>query len=335
VGLALPNLGDIDAQTIAGAISTGTHGTGARFQSIAAAVVSLRLVAGDGSIVIASPEENPALFEVARVGLGALGVISEVTLECVPAFSLHAVEEPRRLDDVLAHFDDWADTSDHAEFFWFPHTDTAATKTNTRVELCPDTRARWKRVLDEEVVQNALFGTVTHLGAMRSSLIPGLARTVANRLGRTEYNAPSHAVFTSPRRVRFKEMEYNLPRAALLEAFARVRGLIDDLHHPVSFPIEVRVLGSDDIPLSPAFERRSAYIAVHVPAREPHEEYFDGVEAIMNDYGGRPHWGKLHSQTASTLRFRYPQWSAFRTQRDIIDPHRCFTNPELARVLGD
>lgn len=335
VGLALPNLGDIDAQTIAGAISTGTHGTGARFQSIATAVVSLRIVAGDGSLVIAAPDENPGLFEVARVGLGALGVLSEITIQCVPAFSLHAVEEPRRLDDVLADFDRWADTSDHAEFFWFPHTDIAATKTNTRVELGPDTRSRWTRVRDEEIVQNALFGTVTRLGSLRPSMIPSLARTVVKNLGRSEYTAPSHAAFTSPRRVRFKEMEYNLPRAALLEAFDRVRGLVDDLRHPVSFPIEVRVLGADDIPLSPAFERESAYIAVHVPARERHERYFDGVEEIMNDYGGRPHWGKLHGQTAATLRFRYPRWASFEAQRELIDPDRCFTNPELARVLGD
>jgi L-gulonolactone oxidase len=245
------------------------------------------------------------------------------------------VEEPRRLDDVLADFDEWADSSDHAEFFWFPHTDIAATKTNTRIELTPDTRGRWTRVRDEEVVQNALFGTVTRLGTLRPSMIPSLARTVVKKLGRSEYTAPGHAVFTSPRRVRFKEMEYNLPRSALLEAFDRVRGLVDDLRHPVSFPIEVRVLGADDIPLSPAFERESAYIAVHVPARERHERYFDGVEEIMDDYGGRPHWGKLHGQTAATLRFRYPRWASFEAQRELIDPDRCFTNPELARVLGD
>lgn len=334
-GLALPNLGDIDAQTVAGAISTGTHGTGVGFHTIASAVVGLRLVTGDGSIVVADHDENPELLEVARVGLGALGLISEITLQCVPAFALEAVDEPRDVDDVIAHFDEWVDGADHAEFFWFPHTDRVVTKTSTRVPIRSDTRPRWQRIVEEEVIENTVLGAMTTLGTLRPPLIPPMARFLANRLRPRAYTAPSHLAFVTPRRVRFKEMEYNLPRSALVEAFGRVRAVIDDLARPVSFPIEVRVLGADDIPLSPAFGRDSGYIAVHVPAREPHEQYFDAVEDVMSDYGGRPHWGKLHSQTAASLRFRYPRWSAFAAARDLVDPDRRFTNPELSRVLGD
>jgi len=333
--LALPNLGDIDAQSIAGAVSTGTHGTGATWQSIAAGIVRLRLIAGDGSVIICDENENAELFNVARVGLGAIGLISEITFQCVDAFSLHAIEKPRHIDKVLAEFDAWVDSADHAEFFWFPHTDVAATKTNMRVALQADTRSRWQRVLDEEIMQNGLFGAITKVGTLRPSLIPKLAQGLGKGMGYSEYTAPSTAVFTSPRRIKFKEMEYNIPRGSLVEAFNRVRDLIDDSSEPIGFPIEVRVLGADDIPLSPAYERKSAYIAVHVPASVDHEEYFAGVENIMNDYGGRPHWGKIHNQSAKSLAKLYPKWDDAQAARDIIDPDRRFASTETRRILGD
>jgi len=334
VGLALPNLGDIVAQSISGAVSTGTHGTGARFQTIAAAVVGMRVIAGDGTVVIASDGENRELLRVGRLGLGAIGVLSEMTLQCVDAFALHAIEEPRPIDDVLSGFDEWVAGADHAEFFWFPHTEIAMTKTNRRVALTEDTRPRWRRVVDEEVVQNGLFGALTGIGRVAPRLIPSLARLTTAALERTEYTAPSAAVFASPRRVRFVEMEYAVPRHHLVDAFEQVRDLIDDLPEPIGFPVEVRVLGADDIPLSPAGGRDSGYIAVHVPAAVPYRRYFDGVEAIMDAHAGRPHWGKLHGQTATTLAPKYPEWAAFNDTREVIDPDRRFTNRELERLLG-
>ncbi len=333
-GLALPNLGDIVEQSVAGAISTGTHGTGLGYQGIASAVVGMRLVTGDGSVVECSAEQHPEILHVARVGLGALGVVSTVTLQCVERFALHAVEEPLPLDEVLDRFDSWATEHDHTEFFWFPYTDVALTKRNDRTDAAPTERPRWKQVVDEEIMQNGAFGAINRLGRARPAWIPGLARMAARTMGRSEYVARSDQVFATPRRVRFTEMEYAIPRRHVVEAVRRVRDLIPTLHVPISFPIEVRVLGADDIPLSTATERESAYLAVHVYRGMANEQYFRGVEAIADDYDGRPHWGKLHFQNAATLAPRYPQRDRFRDVRAELDPDGRFANAYLDRVLG-
>jgi L-gulonolactone oxidase len=341
-GLAMENLGDIDAQTVAGAISTSTHGTGLRFRSIAAGVVGLRLVVGDGSVVVLDDDQDPGLRDVARVGLGALGVVTEVTIQCVPAFNLRAVEEVLPVDEVVAGFEGWAASTDHVEFFWMPHTGFAQVKRNTRTTETPPPpaslrkamRRRWKRFKNEELMSNVAFGAMNHVGRLRPSAIPALNRQVLGGVSRAEYVMTSYEVFTSPRRVRFEEMEYSVPREHGLEAFDRVRRLVDTLERPIGFPIEFRVLGADDIPLSTAEGRDSCYLAVHVFRRTPSEEYFRGVEAIMDDYGGRPHWGKVHFQTAETLAGRYPQWDRFQAARDRLDPNRRFANEYLDTVLG-
>jgi L-gulonolactone oxidase len=341
-GLAMPNLGDIAYQSVAGAISTSTHGTGLGFQGMATAVVGLRLVAGDGSVVVLDADHDPDLLEVARVGLGALGVVTEVTLQCVPAFNLHAVEEVLPLDEVLDGFDGWAGSTDHVEFFWMPHTGLALLKRNTRTSDAPPparnrrhaVRRRWKRFKNRELMENAVFGTFNHIGRLAPALVPRLNGLVASEGGRAEYLMTSHEVFASPRRVRFYEMEYGVPAQHGIEAFRRVREHVESLGRPISFPIEFRVLGSDDIPLSTSSGRPTAYIAVHVFRRTPYEDYFRGVEAIMDDYDGRPHWGKLHFQTVGTLADRYPQWDRFQAARARLDPRGRFANEYLDRVLG-
>ncbi len=341
-GLAMPNLGDIAYQSVAGAISTSTHGTGLGFRSIAAGVVGLRLVAGDGTVVVLDDDHDPDLRDVARVGLGALGVITEVTLQCVPAFNLHAIDEIMAVDDVVAGFDGWAETTDHAEFFWMPHTGMAQVKRNTRTTEAPRparnvrhaVRRRWKRFKNKELLENVAFGALNHVGRLRPSAIPRLNSLVFDEVGRAEYLTTSYEVFASERRVRFLEMEYAVPREHGLEAFGRVRSLIDTLDRPISFPVEFRILGGDDVPLSTAEGRDTCYIAVHVFRGTPFEEYFRGVESIMDDYEGRPHWGKLHFQTADTLARRYPQWDRFQQARERLDPTRRFTNQYLETVLG-
>lgn len=341
-GLAIPNLGDIAYQSVAGAISTSTHGTGLGFQSIAASVVGLRLVAGDGSVVVLDDDHDPGLRDVARVGLGALGIITEVTLQCVPAFNLRALEEILPVEEVLSSFNGWADSTDHVEFFWMPHTGFAQVKRNTRTSDAPppaknlrhSMRRRWKRFKNKELLENVVFGAMNHLGRVRPTLIPRLNNLVFNEIGRAEYLTTSYEVFASERRVRFYEMEYAVPRELGLEAFRRVQRLIETLDRPVSFPIEFRILGGDDIPLSTATGRDSCFIAVHVFRGTPYEQYFRGVEEIMNDYDGRPHWGKLHFQNAEGLASRYPLWGRFQEARDRFDPQRRFTNEYLDRVLG-
>ncbi len=332
-GLALPNLGDIDVQTVAGATSTATHGTGARRQGIAAQIVGMRLVTGDGTVVEASAEEHPDVLHVARVGLGALGVISTVTLAVVPAFHLHAVEQPMPLDAVLGSLDDHVDGNDHFEFFWVPHTRWALTKANNVTDEPLAPRPRLRHWYEKSFLENTAFGLVCRLGRARPRWIPRLATALPGS-GRVEYVDTSYKVFASVRRVRFLEMEYAIPRAAGAEALRELRAMVDRERLLLNFPVEVRFVAADDIPLSTASGRDTCYIAVHVFQGMEHERYFREVERIMDAHDGRPHWGKLHFQTAETLAPRYPGWATFQAMRDRLDPDRRFANAELDRVLG-
>jgi L-gulonolactone oxidase len=332
-GLALENMGDIAYQSIAGATSTATHGTGTEFRNISSQIVALRLVTADGSVLECSAAEHPDVFEVARVGLGALGVLSTVTLQCVPAFRLHAVEKAIPVDDVLADFDGFMNSADHVEFYWVPHTRWALTKRNRRTDEPIAARGRSRHFIDDILVSNGAFGLMCRLGRRWPRAIPRLAKALPST-SNVEYTDRSDKVFTSPRLVHFYEMEYAIPRESIPEALNRVRALVERLNVPISFPVEVRVVAPDDIPLSTAYGRPTGYIAVHVYQHTPYDQYFQGVEGIMNAYGGRPHWGKMHFQSAATLAPRYPRWDAFQAVRDKLDPERRFTNPYLDRVLG-
>jgi L-gulonolactone oxidase len=332
-GLAMENLGDIAYQSIAGAISTATHGTGAQFGGIATQVTGMRIIAGDGSIVECSPEVEPEVFHAARVGLGALGVISTVTLRCVPAFNLRAVEAPTRVDELLASLDEHVASNDHFEFFWVPHTGWALTKWNERTQESEQPRPRFQAFRDDILMSNVAFGALNRIGRLRPSLIPRLSRMIPSS-GRVEYVDRSYRVFASPRWVRFYEMEYAIGAAACAEALNRVRAFVKQSGLTISFPVEVRFTAADDIPLSTAFGRATAYIAVHVYQGMQYQQYFEAVEDIMDDYGGRPHWGKLHFQTSETLAPRYPEWDKFQAVRRRLDPAGVFTNAYLDRVLG-
>jgi FAD-linked oxidoreductase len=334
--LSMTNLGDIDRQTIAGATSTGTHGTGRRLGGLATQIRGLELVVGDGSVVTCSPTERSELFECARVGLGALGVVTAVTLQCEPAFDLDADEQPLPLADVMEGLDDLVDGNEHFEFFWFPHTDVALTKRNNRLSAGAALRPlkKWKEWLDDEFFANTLFNAVCALGKRRPALVPRLNRTAAKLMGARRYSAPSHEVFTSPRRVRFVEMEYAVPRAAVHDALAAIRSVIERDNLLVSFPVEVRFAAPDDIPLSTSFGRDTAYLAIHRYRGEPFEGYFRAVEREMRALDGRPHWGKMHWRTAADLRPAYPRFDDFLAARDTCDPERVFANNYLETVLG-
>ncbi len=332
-GLALENLGDIAYQSIAGATSTATHGTGLRFGNLSSRIVGMRLVTGDGSVVEATPAERGDVLDVARVGVGALGLLSTVTVQCVPAFNLHAVERAELVDEVLERWEDEIAGNDHFEFFWIPGTRWALTKRNQRTTEAIRPRPRWRAWRDDYLLTNAAFDVVCRIGRRRPDLIPRVAKLVPSA-GPADYVASSASVFASPRLVKFYEMEYAIPRAHLVEALNRVRALVRTLGVPISFPVEVRAVAADDIPLSTAFGRETAYIAVHVYQGTTYDQYFQGVEHIMDDYGGRPHWGKLHYQSAATLAPRYPRWDEFQALRARLDPAGVFTTPYLERVLG-
>jgi FAD-linked oxidoreductase len=334
LGLAQPNLGDVAYQSIAGAISTATHGTGGRLGNISTQVKALSMVTADGSVLEASAVENPDLFEAARVGLGALGVISNVTLQCVPAFTLRSVQAPRGLDEVLEQVDELVAQNDHFEFFWIPHSNRVLAITNNHTDAPPHPPGRVSAYFNDMVMENHAFGLLQRLGAVNSSWIPALGRLTSRLLSSRDLADVSSRVFANPRLVRFVEMEYALPRDALAPAVRDVRSMIERKGLRVSFPVEVRVAAADDIWLSTANGRDTCYIAVHVFRGMPFQPYFREVEAIMNGYQGRPHWGKLHYQTAETLRPRYPRWDEFIAVRDRIDPEGRFSNTYLDRVLG-
>lgn len=332
-GLALPVLGEIDAQTIAGAIATGTHGTGARFGSLSTLVTGLDIVTGDGRVLRCSAEEEPGIFHAARVGLGALGVVTAVTLRCVPSFQLHVVEEVRRLADVLDALDELVDRNDHFEFLWFPHTDRVRTRTSNRTGRPPRPRSRLGAYMNDIVLENRAFGALCRIGRARPSWIPAINRSLVKAVRRREWVDRSDRVFIRPRQVRYVEMEYAIPRPAAADAIRAVRELIDGTGLMVAFPVHLRFSAADDIPLSPSYARETCHLAVHVPKGISPEPLFRGVEAIMDSFHGRPHWGKMHSQTAETLRGRYPGWEAFAGVRARVDPEGRFRNAHLDRVL--
>jgi FAD-linked oxidoreductase len=341
LGLAMANLGDIDAQTVSGAISTGTHGTGAGLGGIATQVAGLELVLADGSVVSCSAEENPDLFGAARVSVGALGVLSAVTLQCVPAFTLAADERPMPLSEVLGRFGEFAAGNDHFEFYWFPYGKNALVKRNNRVSAAPgDARPtagpmpKWRRFLEYEVMENAAFGALCRTGRAVPATIKPLNRLAAATLSKRSYSAPSHEVFVTPRRVRFVESEYAVPRESLLDVLAELRAGVTRLADPVMFPVEVRVAAADDIWLSTAYGRDSAYVAIHQYVGLPYEDYFRLFESIATSAGGRPHWGKLHTRDAAYLSSVYPRFADFVAVRDALDPARRFANPYLTQVFG-
>ncbi len=332
LGLSLANLGDIDVQTVAGAISTGTHGTGARLGGLATQVRGMQLVLADGSL----REVDADLLTAAAVGLGALGVIATVTLHCPPAFALAAAEAPAPLDEVLDGLDALVDLNDHFEFYWFPHTRRVLTKRNNRVlpgtALRPIGRVR--RAVDDEFLANTVFDAVNRLTTRRPGLIPRANAVAARALTARDYIDRSYRVFASTRRVVFREMEYALPRAAVPHVLAEIENWLARSDERIGFPVEVRFAAADELWLSTAYGRASGYIAVHQYHRRPHDAYFAAVEAIATDVGGRPHWGKLHSRDAASLRAAYPRFDDFLTVRDKLDPQRLFGNGYLERVLG-
>ncbi len=335
LGLALPNMGDIRVQTLAGATATGTHGTGRRFASLASGITALELVLADGSVTRVDADNDPELFESARVGLGAFGIITAIELEVVPAFVLQAHEFPSTLTETLGEFDQWENTHDHVEFYWFPHTDKTLVKRNDRIEGPTQPLSGLRGWWDDEFLSNTLFGAVCRAGRSAPKIVPLLNRVSGSALSERSYADTSWKVFTSPRRVRFAEMEYALPRAALKPALTELNRLIENGDDEVSFPVEVRTGPAEPGWLALAHDRDTVYVATHMFQRVPYERFFAQVEDLWRHHDGRPHWGKLHTRTAEEFAGMYPRFDTVTEVRDRVDPERRFTNEYLARVLGD
>ena len=334
LGLAMENLGDIDRQTISGAISTGTHGTGAKLRNISSQVEGIELVLADGSVRELTAAADPDLLRAARVGIGALGAISAVTLRCVPAFTLHRVDTSHLRDEVLDTFGERADAHNHFELFTFPYADSALVLERNRTDSPPRPRGHAAAWLNDVALENWALEALSATGKRFPGTIPHLARLAARLATVSKATDRSDRIFANERRVRFTEMEYGVPREHGPEAARRVIEWVRANRYPVFFPIEMRVTAADDALLSPSHERDTAYIAVHQYRGMEWRPYFEAVEGIMDDYGGHPHWGKRHFQTAETLAPRYPRWAEFQAARDELDPDRVFTNEYAARVLG-
>ena len=334
-GLAMRNLGDIDAQTLAGAISTGTHGTGARLGGLATQVVGCRLVTAAGEVRELSPTQDPDLFELARLGLGTAGVLAAVTLHVVPAFRLRAHEQPMALPEVLDGLDALVDDDEHVEFFWFPHTDRALVHRRNRVtDGVERPLSPLRHLVDDEILSNGVFAATNRLAAALPRTVPRLNTVASRALGARTYTGASADVFVSRRRVRFCESEYAIPRAHAADVVREVDAWLRSTGEPVPFPLEIRFAAPDDLWLSTAHGRETAYVAVHQYYRMPYRRWFDAFERIVAQVEGRPHWGKLHRLDHVRLGELYPRLADAQRVRARVDPTGTFRNDYVDRVLG-
>lgn len=337
LGLSLHNMGDIAEQTLAGATSTGTHGTGGVAAGLSAQLAALELVTGTGEVVRASADENPDVFEIARVGLGALGILTTLTFRVEPLFVIEAHEQPMTWDEALGSYDEMVAAAHHVDMYWFPHTDRMVVKQNVRTDLDPgeqDPPSRLAAWWEDDFLSNTLFGGLCRVGERAPSIIPRVNQVSGRALSERTYSDLAHRVFVTPRRVRFREMEYAVSRDAGLDVLRECRRVIEARDWKIGFPVEIRTAPADDIPLSTAHGRDSLYLAFHVSQGTDHTAYFGGLEPILREAGGRPHWGKVHTRTAADLAPVYDLFDDFLAMRDRLDPDRVFTNAHLRQVLG-
>jgi FAD-linked oxidoreductase len=332
-GLAMENLGDIDAQALAGALATGTHGTGAGLGSLSTQIAGLRLVLADGDVLDLSPVGDADLFKAAQVSLGALGVVWQVRLRLVPVFRLRYVRRNMDLEDCLARLPELREHR-HFELYWFPFTARAATKTMDETTE-PSTAGGFGRWFDDIVLENGAFGLLSEACRLVPSLCAPVSRLSAAVVSEGSRIGASYRVFATPRHVRFQEMEYAVAADRGPDCLREIRRFVDEKKPAVHFPVEFRLVKADDIWLSPAFGRDSVYIAVHMYRGMPYRAYFDGVEAIFRNHGGRPHWGKMHTRTAAELEALYPEWGRFHEVRRRLDPRGVFLNPYLRGLFGE
>jgi FAD-linked oxidoreductase len=326
-GLGLANQGDVDAQTLAGAFSTGTHGTGPEFGCLATDVVAFRLVTARGAVVSCDTNANSDIFYGGRVAIGALGILTEVTIQCRPAFSLRERLEAMNLDECLERSDQLASSNRHFEFFLFPYANRVLVKTtNLAAESGQQSSA------DQH--EDRLFGWACQAARVFPVFNPALQRLIMRWYPGRERCDRAYRVFPSARTVRFNEMEYEVPAEAGVSCFREIVTVLRKQRLTDCFPLEFRRVKRDPLWLSPFFERDSVSISVHQHFQQPYEALFQLVEPVFWKYDGRPHWGKLHTLSAPRLEKLYPRWKEFCQLREQMDPDQKFVNPYLARVLG-
>jgi len=332
-GLAMSDLSDIAYQSVAGAISTGTHGTGIGFGCLATQVIAARVISGEGEIIDCSPGKDPDLFGAAVIGVGSAGILSTVTLQLEDAFNLHALEMPMPFEFVIDNQDQFVADNEHFEYFCHPDLNVALTKRNNRTSQPGKPLSSFGRWYHDEFIA----GYLPKLTRLAKQAFPQLSKYLTHEImlvARDNYIDRSYSVFTSERKQYGCEMEYFIPRKNAKEALERVLNFIKKSGLKISMPIEVRWSGADEFPISMCYGRETTSIAVHVEMGERYENYFVPVETIMMEYDGRPHWGKMHFQTSTTLAPLYPKWDEFQKARRILDPKGIFENDYTKRVFG-
>ncbi len=325
-GASLINQGDVNPQSLAGAISTGTHGTGVTLGSLSTAARAFRLMLADGSVVTCSRTERPDLFEAQRLSLGLLGVVTRIEIDVVPAYHLEERVESHPLEEVGERWDELAAVNRHVEFFVFPYGDNALLKT---LNPAPAEGAlEHMQDIDEEPFRrfcDACAETPSRTRTLQSQIVRPNVRQ--RRVG------PAYQIFPSDRTIPFEEMEYELPRANGWAALREVIAWIRRHELPVTFPFEFRLAAADDIWLSPFNARDCSSISMHQYARMPWRDLFTDAEAIFRAHGGRPHWAKRHTLTAHDVDALYPDAGRFRAVRAASDPEGKFTNAHLAALF--
>ncbi|PTX53884.1 FAD-linked oxidoreductase [Melghirimyces profundicolus] len=332
-GWSFENLGDINAQSIAGAVSTGTHGTGVRLGCLSEQVESLTLVPADGISIHCSAERNAELFQAARVSLGSLGILTRIQLRVKPLYRLRYESRRLPLGSVMEKLEEHKANNRHFEFYWFPYTNTVQAKFLNPTES-PASGKGWWSSFNKLALENGAFWILSEAARLVPRLCPAVSRISARGVPRFEEIGDSQSLFVTPRLVRFNEMEYGLPAEALPSVLEEMKASIQHHRFPVHFPVEIRFVKGDDIWLSPAYEQNSAFVAVHMYKGMPHRDYFAAMERIFLRYGGRPHWGKIHSLEAKDLARLYPRWEDFLRVRRKLDPEGLFLNPYLRRIFG-
>ncbi|MFC4078263.1 D-arabinono-1,4-lactone oxidase [Salinithrix halophila] len=332
-GWAMENMGDIDAQTIAGAVSTGTHGTGIRFGTLSDQVEGVTLVTAEGEIITCSPDTKPDWLQGARLSLGALGLIIGVDLRVRPRYLLRMESRRMGLEEVLASLDHYKREHRHFEFFWFPYTDSVQAKFLDETKV-PSKGRRWWGSFSRTVLENGVYWCLSESARYQPRLCAAVSRISARGIPTVKEIGMSRRVFVTPRKVRFCEMEYSIPADALPDVLREMKVRIEEERHSVHFPVECRFVRGEDIWLSPAYGRDSAYVAVHMYKGMEWRSYFRAMEEIFLRYEGRPHWGKMHSLEARDLEKLYPRWQDFQYLREHLDPRGLFLNPYLKRIFG-
>ncbi|MBI1211186.1 MAG: FAD-binding protein [Alphaproteobacteria bacterium] len=338
-GLALKNQGDIDRQAIAGAVGTGTHGTGPTLGSLSSEVTAFRLVSASGEVLECSAQANADVWSAGRVSFGSLGVMSEITMS---ARSIYKLRERNWLMPAAVCWHELAKLRDahrHFEFFWFPYADDVVAKSldETDDEAPAPKTSEHMRLRGERVTNDQrLFNLGCTIAKFLPSLSPALQRMFTRAaMGTSDRVRWSHEAFPSPRNVKFNEMEYAVPAANGADCIQEIAEAVRNKKIATCFPLEFRFVKADDIWLSPFYKRDAVTISVHQFAGQDFTTLFDTAEAIFKRYGGRPHWGKMHTLGAREFEALYPKWDDYRALRRKLDPTGRFLNSHLRHVFGE